>query len=70
MTYVRKGAGLRTQQRRPMQSRDLLWTDVNGYTILNVYQQPHSDKAIDYITHLSPPLYCLMGGDFNAWYDI
>src|SRR4051812_19517353 len=31
MTYVRKGAGLRTQQQRPMQSRDLLWTDVNGY---------------------------------------
>jgi hypothetical protein len=24
MTYVRKGAGLRTQQRRPIQSRDLL----------------------------------------------
>ena len=37
MTYVHKGAGLKTQQRRPMQSRDLLWTDVNGYAILNIY---------------------------------
>src|SRR3954471_22470062 len=38
MTYVRKGAGLRTQQRRPIHSRDLLWIDVNGYAILNAYR--------------------------------
>jgi hypothetical protein len=37
MTYVRKGAGLLTQQRRPIHSRDLLWLDVNSYTILNAY---------------------------------
>lgn len=40
MTYVRKGAGLRVQQRRPIADRDLLWTDVNGFAILNVYRAP------------------------------
>jgi hypothetical protein len=70
MTYVRKGAGLKTQQRRPMRSRDLLWTDVNGYAILNIYRQPLSNEAMDYVTHLSPPLRCLVGGDFNAWHDM
>ena len=37
MIYVRKGAGLKTQQRRPVQSRDLLWIDVNNFAILNAY---------------------------------
>ena len=25
---------------------------------------------MDYVTHLSPPLHCLIGGDFNAWHDM
>jgi hypothetical protein len=70
MTYVRKGAGLKTQQRRSIQSRDLLWIDVNGYAILNVYRQPHSIVVMDYVTHLAPPPQCLVGGDFNAWHDM
>ena len=69
MTYVRKGAGLRTQQRRPIHSRDLLWIDVNGYAILNAYRQPLSPDVIDYVTHLAPPANCLVGGDFNVWHD-
>lgn len=70
MTYVRKGAGLRTQQRRPTNSRDLLWIDVNGHAILNAYRQPLSLEVIDYVTHLAPPPNCLVGGDFNAWHDM
>ena len=70
MTYVRKGAGLKTQQRRPIHSRDMLWLDVNGYAILNVYQQPLQPEVIDYVTYLSPPTKCLVGGDFNAWHDM
>ena len=27
-------------------------------------------EAIDYVTHLAPPLDCLIGGDFNAHHDI
>ena len=69
MTYIRKGAGLRTQQRRPIHSRDLLWIDVNSYAILNAYRQPLSLDIIDYVTHLAPPPNCLVGGDFNAWHD-
>ena len=70
MTYIRKGAGLRTQQRRPIHCRDLLWTDVNGYAILNAYRQPLSLEVIEYVTHLAPPTNCLVGGDFNAWHDM
>jgi hypothetical protein len=66
MTYVRKGVGLRTQQRRPICSRDLLWIDVNDFAILNVYRQPLSLEVIQYITHLVPPSNCLVGGDFNV----
>jgi hypothetical protein len=70
MTYVRKGASLKTQQRRLIHSRDMLWLDVNGYSILNVYQQPFKPEVIDYVNHLSPPSKCLVGGDFNAWHDM
>ena len=70
MTYIRKGAGLRTRQRRPIHSRDLLWIDVNSYAILNAYRQPLSLDIIDYVTHLAPPPNCLVRGDFNAWHDM
>ncbi|KAJ5032219.1 uncharacterized protein L3040_008828 [Drepanopeziza brunnea f. sp. 'multigermtubi'] len=70
MTYVRKGVGLRTQQRRSIRNRDLLWVDVNGFATLNVYRQPLMDPIIDYITHLVPPSKCLIGGDFNVWHDM
>ena len=66
MTYIRKGAGLKTQQRRPMESRDMLWTDINGFAILNVYRQPLQPQVLNYVTHLAPPPNCLISGDFNA----
>ena len=70
MTYIRKGAGLKTQQRRPIQSRDLLWLDVNNFPILNAYRQPTTNQVIDYVAHLAPPSNCVVGGDFNAWNDM
>lgn len=69
LIYVRISMDLRVQQRRPVESRDLLWLNVNGYTILNVYRQPDSDQIINYITGLTPPPKCIIGGDFNTHHD-
>ncbi|KAI1370755.1 hypothetical protein F4677DRAFT_342879 [Hypoxylon crocopeplum] len=46
----------------------MLWLDVNGYALLNVYREPRSDEVIDYVTNLTPPSNCLMGGDWNVWH--
>jgi hypothetical protein len=69
LTYVRKSPDLEIQQRRPIQSRDLLWLNVNGYSILNAYRQPGTDSVIDYVTQLVPPPKCVIGGDFNVHHD-
>ncbi|KAI0992832.1 hypothetical protein K3495_g15351, partial [Podosphaera aphanis] len=70
LTYTKKGAGLYVQQRRPVQSRDLLWITVNDYHILNAYRQPTTNEVIDYVTHLAAPNNCLVGGDFNVHHAI
>lgn len=69
LTYVRKSFDLKIQQRRPVQSRDLLWLSVNGFAILNVYRQPGTDPVIDYVINLVPPRNCVVGGDFNVHHD-
>lgn len=69
LTYVRNSAGLEIQRRRPVNSRDLLWITVNGYTILNIYREPDTAEAMDYITTLVPPGKFILGGDFNLWHD-
>src|SRR6187402_2443992 len=69
LTYVKKSNNIKTQQRRPFESRDLLWLNVNGYSILNVYRQPGNDTTLEYITNLRPPAKCLIGGDFNVHHD-
>ena len=66
---MRKSPDLRIQQRRPVQSNDLLWLNVNGYSILNVYRQPGTNEVIDYVTSLVPPANCVIGGDFNVHHD-
>lgn len=66
LTYIQKGAGLRYEPRQSLHNRDLLWTDVNGIAILNVYRQPQMPSSLHYVTHLSPPARCVVGGDFNA----
>ena len=54
MTYVRKDAGLRVEVGE-YQHRDYLWIIADGFFILNVYRQPLSQEALDYVLHLSPP---------------
>jgi ribonuclease HI len=70
MTYIRKGTGLRTQQRRPIKSRDLLWNEVNGFSILNVYRSPQTPEALDYVTNLAAGEKTLVGGDFNVRHEM
>lgn len=70
ITYVLKSRMLKVEQREQIGSRDLLWIDVERYTILNVYRQPRTPEVLEYITHLSPPPNCLIGGDFNARHDM
>ena len=69
MTYTRLGAGLQVTPRLSLDNRDLLWVDVNGISILNVYRQPKVPHALDYVIHLTPPQRCVVGGDFNAKHD-
>jgi ribonuclease HI len=70
LTYVRKGAKLEVQQRRPVGSRDLLWIDVNGVSFLNFYREPRTDPVVDYLTSLVPPGRCIAGGDANANHEL
>jgi Endonuclease-reverse transcriptase len=70
LTYIRKGAGLQVQQKRPLPSRDILWLEANGCTLLNIYRKPNTDEVLDYVTQLQPPSRCLVGGDFNVWHPL
>jgi ribonuclease HI len=73
LTYIRKGAGLTVRQRRPLARRDLLWIDVNGRAILNIYRTPDSsmgEEVIDYVTQLACPPNCVIGGDFNVHHEL
>ncbi len=68
MTYTRKGAGLETQQLRPTATRDILWLEVSGCTIANVYRplnEPDS-QATTALLDYAPPRQCVVAGDFNA----
>ena len=69
ITYVLKSRMLKVEQREQIGSRDLLWIDVERFTILNVYRQPRIPEVLEYITHLSPPPNYLIGGDFNTQHE-
>ena len=69
LIYTRKGAGLQVEPRLTMEDRDMMWVDVNGYAILNVYRDRFSTKVLEYVTGLDPPPRCIVGGDFNARHD-
>ena len=47
----------------------MLWLNVNGYLILNVYRQPSTDEVIDYVTSLVPLANYVIRGDFNVYHD-
>jgi hypothetical protein len=69
LTYTRKGVNLRTKV-LPRVTRDILWTEVNGYAILNVYQSREApEPALTYIQELTPPGRCVIGGDMNARHE-
>ncbi|RAL62896.1 hypothetical protein DID88_004737 [Monilinia fructigena] len=70
MSYTRKAANLTTQQRRNGDDRDIVWLEVNGYHIVNVYREPSTRRIIDYITSIQVPPNFLIGGDFNAKHDM
>jgi hypothetical protein len=54
MTYVRKGARLKSEVIIPRINRDLLWVNVKGYSALNeLYLQPLSNTVLLYITNLA-----------------
>ena len=55
MTYVRKGYYLKLEARESLDHPDLVWTVVNGVSILNCYRQPHTPNVLRYVTHLIPP---------------
>jgi len=69
MTYVRKGHHLKLQTRDNLNHPDQLWVVVNGVSILNCYRQPLTSDVLQYVTRLTPPLNCLIGGDFNAKHE-
>ena len=39
MTYVNKNSRLQTRQKRPWKSRDLLWLEIDHFTLINVYSR-------------------------------
>ena len=70
MTYIRRGAGLRVTPRASLNDRDLQWLEVNGISVLNVYRQPQTTRALHYVINLTPPSKTIIGGDFNAKHDM
>ena len=69
MTYIRKGYHLKLQARQSLDHPDLLWAVVNGVSILNCYRQPLTPDVLQYVTHLTPPQHCVVGGDFNVRHE-
>ncbi|RAL63535.1 hypothetical protein DID88_003579 [Monilinia fructigena] len=70
MSYTRKAANLATQQRRNGKDRDIVWLEVNGYHIVNIYREPNTRRMIEYVTSIQVPSDFLIGGDFNAKHDM
>jgi len=70
LTYIRKVPGLKADIIHPRLSRDLLWVEVNGYSILNFYRQPLDNTTLHYLVSLTPPPNCLIGGDLNARHEL
>ncbi|KAI1508106.1 Exo-endo-phos-2 multi-domain protein [Pyrenophora tritici-repentis] len=70
LTYTRKSPNIRATLIHPRISRDVLWIEANGYRILNVYRQPQNDSTFQYLTALTPPRNCLVGGDLNARHEL
>jgi ribonuclease HI len=71
MTYVRKGNRMDVQQLKPWQSRDLLAIEADGITIVNVYKPDGArPRALQLLYDFIPPPNCIIGGDFNSYYEL
>ena len=69
MTYIRKGHHIKYQARESLDHLDMLWTNVNRVSILNCYRQPLTPNVLQYVTRLTPPQHCVVGGDFNVRHE-
>ncbi|RAL59631.1 hypothetical protein DID88_006490 [Monilinia fructigena] len=69
MSYIRRGAAIQAQQRRGERNRDVVWLEVNGYHIVNIYREPNTMAMINYTIGIIPGPRTLVGGDFNAKHD-
>lgn len=68
ITYVKKGNRYTAQQSRPWVTRDILWLNVNGLNVTNVYRPPNepNSEATEILLNYIPPPRCVVAGDFNA----
>ncbi|RAL60867.1 hypothetical protein DID88_010191 [Monilinia fructigena] len=69
MSYIRRGAAVQAQQRRGERNRDVVWLEVNGHHIVNIYREPNTMAMINYTVGIVPGPRTLIGGDFNAKHD-
>ncbi|KAL5603567.1 hypothetical protein FOVSG1_006317 [Fusarium oxysporum f. sp. vasinfectum] len=59
------------QQLKPWQSRDLLAIEADGITIVNVYKPDGArPRALQLLYDFIPPPNCIIGGDFNSYYEL
>ena len=66
LTYVRIHKTLKPEQLFYAQSRDLLWLDVNGITILNIYNRLEEPEILQRVTAWDPLPNTIVAGDMNA----
>ncbi|OAQ57276.1 reverse transcriptase [Pochonia chlamydosporia 170] len=70
LTYLRKDKNIQAEQLLPARHRDLLWVQVNGTTILNIYNRPEEEVSLNLIESWAPPNRCVVAGDMNAFYPL
>ena len=70
LTYVRIHKTLKPEQLFYAQSRDLLWLDVNGITILNVYSRPEEPEILQTVTAWDPLPNTIVAGDMNVSHSL
>ncbi|KAL5592477.1 hypothetical protein FOBRF1_013503 [Fusarium oxysporum] len=59
------------QQLKPWQSRDLLAIEADGITIVNIYKPDGArPRALQLLYDFIPPPNCIIGGDFNSYYEL
>lgn len=65
LTYVRKDVQLRATQTALSGCRDIVWIDVNGVEVCNIYRAPGCEDALKELLDCQPRAKSVVGGDFN-----